>query len=206
MNSVNGAVKEFVVKVLGCGCPEEVFLEIKLNKAPDPLGGIPLALDIRVGGRLLIFAVTDQNILSAGDALAALVVAGRKIRDDMKFNRLRLVVLSDDAACEAILSPRFAQLPGLDERIHLHVVKKELIKGMLKEDKTVMEKGVDMAEPITEPTIWHEMEGPVIGGREHYQEKSYGGFNHAWEPCAIAEEASATERRETDQGDDRQDT
>jgi len=26
----------------------------------------------------------------------------------------------------------------------------------------------------TEPTVWHEMEGPFIGGREHYQEKSYG--------------------------------
>jgi hypothetical protein len=61
------------------------------------------------------------------------------------------------------------------------VVKKELINGMLKENNTVMERGGEMGELITEPTIWHEMEGPVIGGREHYQEKSYGGFKHTRE-------------------------
>jgi hypothetical protein len=33
------------------------------------------------------------------------------------------------------------------------------------------------------------MEGPVIGGREHYQEKSYGGFKHKWEPFTAAEDA-----------------
>ena len=181
MNSMNGAVKEFVVNVLGCGCPDEVFLDIELNKTPDPVGAIPLVFEIRVGGRLIIFGVTDKNILSSDDALAALVAAGTKIRDGLRFNRFRLVVISDDADCEAILRPRFAQLPGLDDRIHLHVVKKELINGMMKENNTVMERGGEMGEPITEPTIWHEMEGPIIGGREHYQEKSYGGFKQTWE-------------------------
>ena len=181
MNSMNGAVKEFVVNFLGCGCPDEVFLDIELNKKPDPVGAIPLVFEIRVGGRLIIFGVTDKNILSSDDALAALVAAGTKIRDGLRFNRFRLVVISDDADCEAILRPRFVRLPGLDDRIHLHVVKNELINGMMKENNTVMERGGEMGEPITEPTIWHEMEGPVIGGREHYQEKSYGGFKQTWE-------------------------
>ena len=44
-----------------------------------------------------------------------------------------------------------------------------------------------MGELITKPTIWHEMEGPVIGGREHYQEKSYGGFDHLKEAAAESE-------------------
>jgi hypothetical protein len=51
---------------------------------------------------------------------------------------------------------------------------------------------------ITEPTKWHEMEGPVIGGREHYQEKSYGGFEHKWEPFTAAEDA----RRDETPGDE----
>ena len=205
MNSMNAAVKEFVVNVLGCGCPEEVFLDIELNKTPDPVGAIPLVFEIRVGGRLFILGVTDRNILSSDDALAALVAVATKIRDNMKFNRFRLVVISDDTDCEAILLPRFAQLPGLDDRIHLHVVKKELINGMLQKNNTVMERRGEMEEPITKPTIWHEMEGPIIGGREHYQEKSYGGFNHTWEPFTVSEETSAAERWETDRIDDRQD-
>jgi hypothetical protein len=37
-----------------------------------------------------------------------------------------------------------------------------------------MERVRVMEKLKTEPTVWHEMEGPFIGGREHYQEKSYG--------------------------------
>jgi hypothetical protein len=58
------------------------------------------------------------------------------------------------------------------------VVKKELLNGILKENDTVKERNGEMGELITKPTIWHEMEGPVIGDREHYQEKSYGGLEH----------------------------
>jgi hypothetical protein len=184
---MNDSVKEFVVNVLGCGCPEEVFRDIELNKTPVPMGAIPLDFEIRVGGRLIIFGVTEKNILSSDAALAALVAAGTKIRDGMKFNRIRFVVISDDADCEAMLSARFAQLPGLDDRIHMHVVKKELINRMLKENNTVMERRGEMGELITKPTIWHEMEGPVIGGREHYQEKSYGGFDHLKEADTVKE-------------------
>jgi uncharacterized Fe-S center protein len=35
---------------------------------------------------------------------------------------------------------------------------------------------------IVEPTKWHEMAGPVQGGRDTYQAKSYGGFKHTWGP------------------------
>ncbi len=55
-----------------------------------------------------------------------------------------------------------------------------------------------MAEKITKPTIWHEMEGPYVGGREHYQEKSYG-FLPKWEPSTEAEEAVEAEGRDEEQ-------
>ncbi len=52
-----------------------------------------------------------------------------------------------------------------------------------------------MAEKIVKKTIWHEMEGPFIGGREHYQEKSYG-FKPKWEPSAGADEGGKGENEE----------
>jgi hypothetical protein len=71
-----------------------------------------------------MLGVSAEDVLSAPDALAALVAAGTKIRDERKYNRFRLVVLTDDPECEAILSPIFTRLPELDDRIHMHVVNK----------------------------------------------------------------------------------
>jgi len=177
MNSINDAVKKFAVNVLGCACPEEVFLSIELEKTPGPMGGILPSFEIRIGGRLMIIGVPYEIVRAPEDSLASLVAAGIGARDAERFNRLRIVVVSDDPDCEAILRPRFERIPGLDDRVHLHVVKKELIDGMLNESETGREGGVRVSELITEPTVWHEMEGPFIGGREHYQEKSYGFEN-----------------------------
>jgi hypothetical protein len=177
MNSINDAVKKFAVNVLGCGCPEEVFLSIELEKTPGLIGGIEPSFEIRIGGRLMIIGVPYEIVRAPEDSLANLVAAGMRIRDGEKFNRLRIVVVSDDPDCDAILRPRFERIPGLDDRVLLHVVKKELFDGMLNESETGRDGGVRVGELITEPTVWHEMEGPFIGGREHYQSKSYGFEN-----------------------------
>jgi hypothetical protein len=124
MNLINSAVKDFLVNVLGCKCPEEVFLNIELNRAPAPVGMIPLDFEIHVGGRIIMLGVAAEYVLSTPDALAALVAAGTKIRNEREYNRFRLVVLTDDPACEAILRRRFMQLPGVDDHIHMHVVNK----------------------------------------------------------------------------------
>ncbi len=55
-----------------------------------------------------------------------------------------------------------------------------------------------MGERICKKTIWHEMEGPFIGGREHYQEKSYG-FKHRWEPFTKADESGDTRQGESEE-------
>jgi len=186
---MDNAVKDFLVNVLGCKCSDEVFLEIELNKAPMTVGTIPLVFEIHVGGRLLLIGVSDKYVLSSQDALSTLVAAGTKIRDDRKYNRFRLVVLADDPDCETKLRLRFMQLSGLDDRIHLHVVNKD-DTCFLSFYKSVNEGSGHRGEMITEPTRWHEMEGPFIGGREHYQERSYGGFKHKWEPFTVIEGAS----------------
>jgi hypothetical protein len=189
---MNNAVRDFLVNVLGCRCPEEVFLDIELNKAPEPVGTIPLDFEIHVGGRIIILGVAAEDVLPAPDSLAALVAAGTKIRDVRKYNRFRLVVLADDPECEAKLRPSFTRLPELDDRIHMHVVNKDDVSFQTFY-RAIKEGSKHMGEMITEPTRWHEMEGPVVGGREHYQEKSYGGFENKWEPVTTAEDACANE-------------
>lgn len=174
MNSINDAAKDFAVNVLGCGCPEEVFSSIEMNNRPGPIGGIQPSFEIRIGGRLMIIGVACENIPSPEDSLAPLVAGGMQIRDGEKFNRLRFVVMSDDPECDALLRPHFERVQGLDDRVHLHVVKKKVIEGMLNGQETGLKGKERVGGFITEPTVWHEMEGPFIGGREHYQEKSYG--------------------------------
>ena len=57
--------------------------------------------------------------------LGAIVSAGKKERDEQGLNRLRLVVVTDDAAEKESLIRRFNELKDKDEKIHLHVIKKE---------------------------------------------------------------------------------
>ncbi len=122
MESGLQAVRDFVVNVLGCGCPEEVLRDIRLNRAPGAVAGVPLLFEIRVGGRLLIFGVSAEHLKGCAAPLAGLAAAGRKTRDDGGFNRFRLVVVCADAAAGTSLLSDWAGLSALDERVHLHVV------------------------------------------------------------------------------------
>ncbi len=124
------AVKDFVISVLGCKCPEEVFRDIRLNRVPESAGGVPLLFDIRVGGRLLIFGVAAEH-LKGSDQFAALAAAGCKARDEGGFNRFRLVVVSSGDVVESVLRRQWAELSGLDERMHLHVVAREVTGAFL---------------------------------------------------------------------------
>jgi hypothetical protein len=183
---MNSAIKDFVVNILGCGCPEEVFLSIELEKTPGLMGGIQPSFVIRIGGRLMVLGVAGENLRPQEDSLATLVAAGMRTRDGEGFNRLRIVVVSDAPDSETMLRPVFERIPGLDDRVHLHVVEKGVIQKMLAGGGAGREGEAKMGELITKPTVWHEMEGPFIGGREHYQEKSYG-FDHLREAEAEGE-------------------
>jgi hypothetical protein len=194
--AMKNAVKDFVINVLGCGCPEEVFSFILLDTVPGPVGGIPMEFTIRIGGRLMVLGVAGEKLRSPQGSLATLVAAGMGLRDGEGFNRLRIVVVSGDPELEALLRPAFARVQGLDERVHLHVVKRELLDKMLTEQESGRERRGDMGEFITKPTVWHEMEGPFIGGREHYQEKSYG-FEHLKETEAEGKTPGAKGENDT---------
>jgi hypothetical protein len=124
-------LKDFIVNVLGCGCPQEVLSSINLESSPDVGGSMPLLFRIDVGGRLLVLGVRGDSLLTEADALAQLVALGSRIRDERGFNRLRIVAVSDDPACEAELRSCFETIPGAGDRLHLHVLKEEAVRELV---------------------------------------------------------------------------
>jgi hypothetical protein len=121
------AIKLFVQKTLGCGCPEEVFehidcqFDIKLNHE------IILRNKIKIGNRLLIYVLEVNNTGPIKSILPFLVTEGKTERDNLKFNRFRLVLVTDKLdelkqAAESVFNAI-----SKDDKVHLHVVHKETI-------------------------------------------------------------------------------
>ena len=121
----NKAIKDFARKTLGCNCPEEVFQYINCRTVVNIDENIVPAYEINIGNRLLIFAAGIDEVDSLRSVISKLVRAGIKKRDEKKFNRFRLVLLSAgeiDIAQQA--SEIFSSLVT-DEKVHLHVINKD---------------------------------------------------------------------------------
>ena len=119
------AIKEFVRNTLGCNCPEEVFQYIDCQTVVNIDENIIPAYEINIGNRLLIFAAAINEVDSLKPVLSKLVRAGIDKRDEKKFNRFRLVLLTPgdiDIAKQA--SEIFSSLIT-DEKVHLHVINKD---------------------------------------------------------------------------------
>jgi hypothetical protein len=121
----NKVISEFARKVLGCNCPEDVFKYIDCRTDVNIHNDLLLDYEINIGNRLLIFAAEIHKADSLKYILTKLVKAGINKRDKMKFNRFRLVLLTDttnDIAGQA--SGIFDSL-GTDDKVHLHVINKD---------------------------------------------------------------------------------
>ena len=121
----NKVIREFVRKTLGCNCPEEVFQYIDCRTVVNIDENILPAYEINIGNRLLIFAAGIDEVDSLRSVLSKLVQAGINKRDEKKFNRFRLVLLTarvNDVAEEAL--GIFNSLVT-DEKVHLHVINKD---------------------------------------------------------------------------------
>jgi len=117
------AIKHFVVEDLGCQCPDEVFEKIVVESGRPPISGVAIDHRINIGDRLLVYLVDGRQLHAPAPQLAALVAAGLQDRDQHRFNRFRLVVVTTEAVRdEGTLRPLFEQLAGRDERTHLHTV------------------------------------------------------------------------------------
>lgn len=110
-------LRRFVRETLGCGCPDEVLADIRVEPRPSAFAGLPVSVLLRVGGRLLV-AVCDTTA-GAGD-LARIVPAGRQLRDAEGFNRVRLVMVVAEPMATGVTADAWADLAAGDERVHLH--------------------------------------------------------------------------------------
>ncbi len=120
--SVEG-IKHFVQKILGCGCPENVFSHIECHKDVQ-MDGIKLRSKINIGNRLLIYIIDINNSEYLSDILQVLIKEGRKERDT-GFNRFRLVLSTK--IVEEIKSKAESLFMEIDkdDKVHLHVVPSE---------------------------------------------------------------------------------
>jgi hypothetical protein len=120
--------ERFARETLGCQCAPEVFARVEEVSASLP--GLPeIRRRIAVGGRLLIYVAEAADGTLAAARVREWVGAGIAERDGRGFNRLRLVVTLDDPTSDsaAPIEDAFARLPGLDDRVHLHVVRTDLV-------------------------------------------------------------------------------
>jgi len=125
-NNVNGkeAIKDFVQKTLGCGCPEEVFRQIE-SQAEVPLDDHVRAGRINVGNRLLIYVVEIKEEETLMSLLPFLIDKGKTERDSLQFNRFRLVLATDENSTIDQKAKALFETIEKDEKIYLHTIKRK---------------------------------------------------------------------------------
>lgn len=118
------AVTRFVREVIGCNCPDGVFKQIELQRGGSAVKACSADCELRVGGRLLI-VVTSEPVARLSSHLAEVITEGKRARDEIKFNRFRLVVQTGKPFEDSEKFLRaFQSLPDKDERTHVHVLPK----------------------------------------------------------------------------------
>ena len=121
----NNAITDFVRKTLGCNCPEEVFQYIDCRSIENIDENMLPAYEINIGNRLLIFAATIDEVDSLKPVLTKLVQTGINKRDEKKFNRFRIVLLTAGASDVARQASEIFNSLAADEKVHLHVINKD---------------------------------------------------------------------------------
>jgi len=117
-------LESFVRSTLGCGCPEEVLRSIHLTHVETSIESDTLFTRLDVGGTLLVYVLeVVGDPLRAAAALPAFIASGIVERDGQGFNRLRVVLATDDPEGLLATAERiFSGSAPRDDRIHLHVV------------------------------------------------------------------------------------
>jgi hypothetical protein len=118
-----GGYRDFVTRVLGCACPQAVLADLRVRDEPSEVAGLPLALRLNVGGRMLLYVASGTETEHITAALNEVFVEGRRARDAEGFHRFRFALASAEGErARSVLAAAFAALPDCDERLHLHVV------------------------------------------------------------------------------------
>lgn len=116
-------LEQFIRQTLGCGCPDEVFQRIELERIEAS------RWRINVGGRLLIETIDCGEADCTVPFVTEQLKAAIRRRDDETFNRFRLVLI-EPQDWETL-----AGLPdtvtGADGRLHLHrIARSELPQAL----------------------------------------------------------------------------
>ena len=121
----NTCIKHFVREHLGCTCPDEVFENITVTEQSDIFSSANTVYEI--GGRLFVAVIVPGDCNDMSIQLGKLVVDGMQFRDQHGYNRFRLVIVTDDDDAEKGLQRIFNDLPGIDNKTHLHVIKSNIL-------------------------------------------------------------------------------
>jgi hypothetical protein len=82
---------------------------------------------INIGNRLLIYILEVNNTGPIKNILPFLVKSGKTERDNLKFNRFRLVLITDRVEeIKRTAESIFGDI-NKDEKVHLHVVDKDMV-------------------------------------------------------------------------------
>ncbi len=120
-------IEHFIRETLECTCPEAVFKHID-SRCQVPLGPVTLSRRINVGHRLLVYLLECDDPDVIGLWLPEVLSRGLEERDRESFNRLRVVVATDNSQPVSRAAQRvFDGQEGMDERLHLHVVDKRAV-------------------------------------------------------------------------------
>ena len=126
----NEKLKVFVKNTLGCGCPEKVFEKIDVSKLLTVEHGKEITR-IVVGETLLIYIIRPEPSGDFVDSVESIGLIGKTDRDTNNYNRFRLVVSGiEDDAQQAKVSERFSKSFNTDDKMHIHFVNQELVKGL----------------------------------------------------------------------------
>jgi hypothetical protein len=116
-------IKKFAKETLGCGCPEEVFQHIDCQYDIH-VEDILLRARINIGNRLLIYVVEVSNIETIRNILARTIATGQKERDELGFNRFRLVLAAEKIDEIKPAAERLFNDIDKDDKVHLHIIPK----------------------------------------------------------------------------------
>jgi len=123
-------VEQFVRGALGCGCPEEAFRSIVVDREVANRGRPFTRLVI--GKRLLVYVVEPQSGVDLETETVELVTAGRAERDACGLNRFRLVLApAQPMHARSDLAAWFSRAVGADDRAHLHLLSAQELPAAL---------------------------------------------------------------------------